>query len=869
MNRLLKSLPIMLAIGTFSTAANAIDVVVEVEDFLQTGGAFNGFNTYVAPSGAGGINFNQSGDWGEYTFDIPTNGDYELRIFTGTVVSGTNARVTIDGQHILSAAMPNTGGWNTFSATTLGHDISLSAGTHTLKLESFGSPSTWEWNADRLEFTRVSEPPQNEPPAAINDEVSGIEGHAIITDVLSNDTDPNNGDTLFVSHVAGMLEVMPENGFVSVNTAGHIEYTPNVGFVGRDLILYTVSDGELTSTATLTIIIESAPEVTPIIIQAEDFLSSQGTRDSNGDGTPEGFLTYQLSGGVGAVNFVQSGDSALYSLNIPQTGVYQISALTGTPQNSAGLHVSFEGVDGSLLGSVPNTNGWDNFIEWPVGELSLTSGTHTMRIEATGSPSTWEWNGERFILELVSDLPAADFDSDGLSGTEDSCPESEGPISNAGCPVSNMVINRLDTLLLNNTAILSASDLTLRAAFEQLAEQDADLNNTGFDLFRQFWDTQNTETSSRWDDNPFHCELFNGVTPDCDRLATGFVGMTDPSVMDLFDTLAVINRFDTRSDNWQDCGEARVSFGLNRTQTIFTRASRLFVIFEARLPNPTPGIAEGCRDVVDFWTGLSGSASVEQKAKAINAMFLEGLPSGRAPVITFEHFTESTGQIRTNQFVQPVVPPMSTRPIFRGWMLREYKLVKLCDDCQVLAKPVSAKDAPNNRLFRPANTDLAIEFQDSFINNFMENLTGNTFASLDRNPMDEKFLLLNSQSQEPNLSASANATFASSASSDFKDRIDDALAGRVDVRGNLLTATQILNRAAGLSCGGCHNPNLLAGDDSIGFVSLPDGSSINKWPSVADFVHISEDSTLSDGLMNVFLPVREDDFETVRDTIEN
>ncbi len=54
--------------------------------------------------------------------------------------------------------------------------------------------------------------------------------------VLANDTDPD-GDTLTVSHAEA------DNGSVTINADGTLDYTPDADFNGSDTITYTISDG--------------------------------------------------------------------------------------------------------------------------------------------------------------------------------------------------------------------------------------------------------------------------------------------------------------------------------------------------------------------------------------------------------------------------------------------------------------------------------------------------------------------------------------------------------------------------------------------------------------------------------------------------
>ena len=65
--------------------------------------------------------------------------------------------------------------------------------------------------------------------------------------VLANDTDPN-GDV-----ITAFQYFQPTNGAVSLTQDGSFVYTPNAGFVGSDSFTYTVIDGALTGTATVTI----------------------------------------------------------------------------------------------------------------------------------------------------------------------------------------------------------------------------------------------------------------------------------------------------------------------------------------------------------------------------------------------------------------------------------------------------------------------------------------------------------------------------------------------------------------------------------------------------------------------------------------
>ena len=87
----------------------------------------------------------------------------------------------------------------------------------------------------------------NDAPIAINDIAATNEDINLNNiNVLGNDSDLE-GDTLSVILASAV------NGTVSINVDGSLNYSPNINFNGTDTISYTISDGDLTDTGTLTI----------------------------------------------------------------------------------------------------------------------------------------------------------------------------------------------------------------------------------------------------------------------------------------------------------------------------------------------------------------------------------------------------------------------------------------------------------------------------------------------------------------------------------------------------------------------------------------------------------------------------------------
>ena len=89
----------------------------------------------------------------------------------------------------------------------------------------------------------------NDAPIGLNDELTILEDASeTTTNVILNDTDEDNDD-LMITNVSS-----DGSGTVAINADTiSIDYIPESNFNGNETITYTLSDGELTATATLTI----------------------------------------------------------------------------------------------------------------------------------------------------------------------------------------------------------------------------------------------------------------------------------------------------------------------------------------------------------------------------------------------------------------------------------------------------------------------------------------------------------------------------------------------------------------------------------------------------------------------------------------
>ncbi|MEM9753340.1 MAG: Ig-like domain-containing protein, partial [Planctomycetota bacterium] len=119
----------------------------------------------------------------------------------------------------------------------------------------------------------------NQSPVAVNDTATTDEDVAVTVSVLSNDSDPDVGDTLSVSAVTQGI-----NGSVT-NNGTDVTYTPNTGFTGSDSFTYTVSDGNGgTDTATVSVTVNATGGGGTGTVFSDSFESGTLSTDWTGSG---------------------------------------------------------------------------------------------------------------------------------------------------------------------------------------------------------------------------------------------------------------------------------------------------------------------------------------------------------------------------------------------------------------------------------------------------------------------------------------------------------------------------------------------------------------------------------------------------------
>ncbi len=182
----------------------------------------------------------------------------------------------------------------------------------------------------------------NTAPAANNDALTVLRNsNAILIDVLTNDSDPENDD-LSITDVT-----QPNNGTI-VNNGTSLTYTPNTGFIGEETIQYTIDDGHGDQAQAQVIISveNNAPVATDdsvIATGTDPLIINVTSNDSDSDGTVLSIVSV-TQGQNGSVN-INSDATVTYQANLGFMGTdsftYTIEDEDGS-QSTATVTVTVE-----------------------------------------------------------------------------------------------------------------------------------------------------------------------------------------------------------------------------------------------------------------------------------------------------------------------------------------------------------------------------------------------------------------------------------------------------------------------------------------------------------------------------------------------
>jgi Cellulose binding domain len=458
-------------------------------------------------------------------------------------------------------------------------------------------------------------------------------------------------------------------------------------------------------------------------------------------------------------------------------------------------------------------------------------------------------------LAALALVPAAcgNLDSPGIDAEE-------GAIGTAAeaATVSPAIVSRR-SLEVTDSIVMQA--FTLEDVMQQLLTQ-AGSTQTPAQLFFQMFDSEQPAGAPGAGSGPHCTSTFNGFSLQCPRLEGESGENLDPFVADqtqpfTYMAVAVANRFDLADPAGADCGQYRLVFARRSGNNTSGSFKRNFIIFEALMPNPSPGQGPlGCAPITQFWQNLSESGRAPAEiASELRSFYFDGLPaSGVGPVVHVDNYGGGGhgGQIRANEF------DFENAQAF-DWSLREFTLNHACAGgvCSVVINPATDKVNPSATLFVPGSTaPAAIDFQTNVLLNpsVLSSLATPTDVNELGYDAPDRFNTGESNSSNVNPLVPAPVPATTEQSTDYlgafgagPSTLATEMSAKLAFIGSPLTPVQIVNRIQSLACAGCHNMSTVTpGPDLPGVLDHTDLGLSQPFPQNSSatfpfpFTHTSE-----------------------------
>ncbi|WP_172405219.1 tandem-95 repeat protein, partial [Vibrio parahaemolyticus] len=243
----------------------------------------------------------------------------------------------------------------------------------------------------------VTVTPVNDSPVAVDDTVSTQEDTVVTIDVLPNDSDVD-GDKLSIQSAS----VPKEQGTVEV-VDGKLVFTPTENFNGDAEITYTVTDGQLTDEAKVTVTVNPVNDAPTIKVDAvesitEDAVSTDtvvATLTVRDTDTPEDQLTVSLENNSNGY-FVLVGNE----VKLTQAGV---DAVNNDELNLKDLTISASVSDGVN----PTANDSDSLIvnrvnDAPVAKDDIATTQEDTAVTIDVLPNDSDVDGDKLSIQSAS-----------------------------------------------------------------------------------------------------------------------------------------------------------------------------------------------------------------------------------------------------------------------------------------------------------------------------------------------------------------------------------------------------------------------------------------------------------------------------------
>jgi Ca2+-binding RTX toxin-like protein len=299
---------------SYRSATSGVTIDLGITTAQNTGGA--GTDTISGFRAVHGSDFN----------DVITGSDVSNTLygFDGDdIIRGLRADDNIDGGNGNDTVIFRSS-FDQYTITDHGTHMAVSSAGYHDANDTIYNVETFEFTDGLYDVASATFAQFNQAPTADDDSFAVDENTTLSGNVISNDSDPE-GDVLSVSVLSNV-----SNGTLTLNGSGTFTYTPDANFFGADSFTYTLSDGDLSDTATVSITVNQTGGITGTEnaddlygTDADDFMYGLGGNDIMRGSL--GADTFDGGDGYDDVRYANAPDAVSIDLSTGvNTGTYAV-----------------------------------------------------------------------------------------------------------------------------------------------------------------------------------------------------------------------------------------------------------------------------------------------------------------------------------------------------------------------------------------------------------------------------------------------------------------------------------------------------------------------------------------------------------------